>query len=134
MIDLLLIETGSGGDCVLRGNDLVTTTGVENEPYISMYGGRVYWGNNLLMADAPFLATTENVLREVPLNSSGRITIERAVQADLTTLKNSIPGTEIKTIITILKDNFLSIEINISGQQFYYLWNPDTLFLTYQIK
>lgn len=134
MIDLLLVELGSGGDCILRGQDLVTTTGIENEPYISMFGGKEYWANNLLMGDAPFLATTEQVLREVPLNSAGRISIERAVQADLLALKNSITGTEITTTLTILKDNFLSIEINFGGKQFYYLWNPDTLFLTYQIK
>lgn len=133
MVDLMLYETGDGGDLQLNGGNLSITTGVENEPYISMYGGADWWGNNLLIPTQPFLATTEKVLREVALNSSGRIRVQQAVDADLLPLKNSIAGTTITTTVTITNDNRLSIYIDIDGQSFYYLWNPDTLFLTYKV-
>ncbi len=134
MTDLLIYETGTGGDMVLRGGDLVITTGVENEPYISMFGGNTTWANTLLFEGQPFAATTEQILREVPLTSAGRIRISQAVDKDLQALKDSVPGTEITNIVTITSDNRISVQINIAGETFYYLWNPDTLFLTYQVK
>jgi hypothetical protein len=134
MVDLMIYETGSGGDLLMRGGDLVITTGKENEPYISMFGGADYWGNFLAAQGTQFLATTEQVLREVPLNSAGRIRISAAVDKDLQVLKDSEPGTTITNTVTITGNNSLSIEINIAGQAFYYVWNPDTLFLTYQIR
>jgi hypothetical protein len=63
-MDLAIIETGNGGDLQLVGNDLAMVNGIENMPYLGMFGGNIeestvnkveklqsfdWWGNNLLM-------------------------------------------------------------------------------------
>jgi phage gp46-like protein len=140
MLDLLLIETGNGGDLVLRGNDLVVTTGMENQPYLSQFGGPAadeedWWANDLLLAEEPttqFRSETEKALRTV-LTSASRIQIEQAAKGDIDFLKTAFPGTEISCTASIVADDRLEMLITINGQQFFYEWNPDSSFLTYKI-
>lgn len=138
-IDLLVIETGTGGDLVLSGNDLATVTGLENQPYIGQFGddGR-WWGNTLLelLNDGTaiiFSSTTETVMNEFALNSNGKQKIENAMLADLQYLVNDVPGTTITIATQIISDNRLDVQINISGQLFSYEWNPNSGFLKYII-
>lgn len=131
MTDLLIYETGMGGDLLLRGNDLVGVAGYENAPYLAMFGGSD-WCGNFLIPNNPFNSQTETVLRNVNLNSAGRVAVEEAIKADLSFL-NDIPGTKWSVSTTIAGNNRLEINISINGKQFNYVWNPDTMFLTYQI-
>ena len=131
MTDLLLIETGSGGDLVLRGNDLASINGLENSPYLALFGGSDWWGNYL--TKNPFIAKTEELLKITPLTSSGRSKIEAAINQDLSYL-NDIKGTSWKVSTAITNTNRLDISIVINGQQFSLQWNPDKLFLTYKIQ
>jgi len=131
--DLLLYETGGGGDLLLRGSDLVAVTGYENAPYLAMFGSRKsWWGNKLIPADRQFASRTEEALHTYPLTSAGRVRIEEAIDADLEFLKK-IPGTTFSRTVSVVDANKLSIEININGKQFSYVWNPDEMFLTYQV-
>ncbi len=134
-MDLQILETGNGGDSQLLGNDFATVTGVENMPYLSMFGGTNFWGNDLLFNsdDLRFLAETEATLLTTPLNSQGRIIIENAVKRDLAFLLADIPETKLNVSVTIISDNKLSIYINFGGFQFYFLWNPVTKTLTQTI-
>lgn len=132
MTDLLIAEFGNGGDLALRGNDLVGVTGIENTPYLSMFGGASWWANYMFPQNL-FSSQTETALRINPLTSAGRIAIEQAANADLAYL-NNIAGTIWSVDVTIPIPNRLEMAITINGQQFIYQWNPDTLFLTYQIK
>lgn len=134
MADVAIIETGNGGDLILKGNDIAMAEGYENMPYLSMFGGADWWGNSLLTGDAStlFSANTERVMNEVALNSSGRIKIEQAIKADLAHLEKNVPGTKVVVSTSIVSDNRLEINININGQQFYFMWNPDTAFLNYR--
>lgn len=129
--DILIYESGNGGEVVIRGNDIVTVNGVENTPYLSMFGGADWWGNYLI-PESPFLCQTEQVLKKTPLTSAGRITILNAINADLGYL-NDIEGTKWNVQLFITNPNRLDIIINIDGQVFAYQWNPDTLYLTYQV-
>jgi hypothetical protein len=43
MTDILIFETGNGGDMMLRNNDIVTVEGYENQPYLAMFGGNGSW-------------------------------------------------------------------------------------------
>ena len=135
-MDLMMIETGNGGDLVLRGNDLATVTGYENIPYLACFGGNDWWGNDLLLTDGAsirFSSTTEDVLKTVALNSAGRIAVENAILADLAFLKQEVPGTEITVSATVVNSDRLDIELNINGQTFYMQWQPGDEFLTYSV-
>ena len=64
MTDLVIYETGDGGDVQLQGNDLATTSGITNQPYLGWFGGNTdasttgnelegeqkldWWGNSVL--------------------------------------------------------------------------------------
>jgi hypothetical protein len=129
--DVLIYETGNGGDLKLRGNDLATVEGYENAPYLSMFGGNRWWGN-YLVPDNPFAAKTEEALRTNALTSAGRIAIEDAVKEDLKFL-NDIPDTVYTVSTTIANSNRIDIVVNINGKPFELQWHPDSLFLTYRI-
>jgi len=129
--DVLIYETGQGGDLYLQGNDVALTTGVENVPYLAMFGGDNWWGNQYIAT--PFASKTEAALLSNPLTSAGRIAIEAAMQADLAFL-NDIPGTTWSVVTSISGNpNLLNATITINGQSFSMQWNPNTLFLNYQI-
>lgn len=106
--DLALTETilGNGGDMQITGNDLVTVTGFQNLPYLSMFGGNIeedtdeqnpkeqdfsWWGNKLLFPGQPDLqmnSLTERTYKKVSLNSQGRLSIEDSTKQDLKPLKD----------------------------------------------
>ena len=102
IVDLRLIETNDGGDCVLLANDVQLISGFQNMPYICLFGGNVeqstigphvigqdsndFWGNFLLHpTEQPlwFNSKTEKMLRDTALNSAGRQQIEEQVKNDL---------------------------------------------------
>jgi len=105
--DINLFENGSGGEIAIIDDDIGLTEQIYQQAYLALYGGNVeastepntpanelrndWWGNALLFSDTPekqFNSTTERVLRTTVPNSSGRITILRAVEYDMQYLKN----------------------------------------------
>lgn len=132
MIDILLRETGNGGDILLRGNDFATVSGYENAVYLAMFGGSRWWANYMVDAPQKFLSKTEEALRTNALTSAGRIAIEDAAYEDLAFLKN-IPGTVVKITTTLPAANRLDMVIDVNGQLFLLEWNPDKLYLTYKV-
>lgn len=102
MIDLLIIETGNGGDAVFRGKDFVTTESFINMPYFGMFGGNPgfpseqipneneqqfdWWGNRLLTFSDPQVWITsrlEHLLNNISLTSANRSVIIRTIQRDI---------------------------------------------------
>jgi hypothetical protein len=102
MTDLQLKETGNGGDLVIGKSDLRIVEGFASMPYLALFGGNVeqntpterltssqyfdFWGNELFHPNNPnlqFNSNTERTLKEVVLNSQGRLRIEQAVKSDL---------------------------------------------------
>lgn len=130
--DLLIYETGNGGDLLLRGNDLVGVTGYESAVYLAMFGGDSTWWGNKVVTGKKFSSLTEAALRENVLNSKGRMNIENAVTEDLKFLSD-IPGTTYAVSTTITAPDRLEINIEINGRTFTYVWNPDKMFLTYKV-
>lgn len=105
--DILLYETGNGGDLSIYNNDLELCQSIYQMVYLCFFGGNVeqstkgnelpndqradWWANALLFANnkaKQFNSETEKTLNNVALNSSGRISILRAAEADLSVLKN----------------------------------------------
>jgi len=133
MADIALIEVGEGGDLILSGNKLEAATGFENVPYLSMFGGVEWWGNEFLPEAQQFKSQTEAALTKYSLNSNGRVEIEKAINADLAIISENVPGTTIVATASIVSNDRLSIEVTINGRTFNYYWNPSERFLTYQI-
>ena len=107
--DILLHETGSGGDFAIISNDLVLGDVLYQQLYLALFGGNLrastkqtyleneerfdYWGNGLVWPTnkaRQFNSETERVLQEVVLNSSGRMKIIQAVKTDLAYLESMI--------------------------------------------
>ena len=133
MIDLLIIETGSGGDLVISGSDLVAVMGLENQPYLAMFGDDGSWWGNFLMADGQdneFVSLTEDVLNKIVLNSNGRLKVEAAINQDLAYLTADVPGTTITIETKIVTAIRMDIRITINGKLFSYSWNPNEASLT----
>lgn len=130
MTDLLIYESGNGGELLLRGNDLAGVNGYENAGYLAQFGGAEWWGN--YMTDQPYNSQTEIALQTNALSSAGRLAIEQAIKADLEFLKD-ISGTTATVQTSIAGVNRLDSLININGKQFYLQYNPDSMFLKYSV-
>jgi hypothetical protein len=152
--DVALIETGNGGDVVLKGSDLAVVYGIQNMLYLAWFGGNLegdtersirdaqsvdYWGNRLFSKDEPsawFNSLTERTLNTTPLTSSGRVIIENAMKKDLEfmrafgvdiSLTVEIVSTDrIRTVIKAIVDrNERVIEIDFKKAATGDFWIPD---------
>ena len=121
-MDLLIYETGGGGDLKLAGNDLAKVMGVENGPYLAMFGGNGHWAD-YMDPDNPFNSKTEDVLKVTPLTSAGRVAVQRAVEYDMQYL-SATPGTTWSVSVRISSNNKWIIGITINGQLFEREFNP----------
>ena len=142
--DIRMFETGSGGDFQGIGSDLKGAFSFENFLYIAMFGGNPasitsektegeenfdYWGNELLWSNNPevqFNSRTEKVLREVALNSSGRKSIQEAVESDLEFMG---AFAEITVVVELPKLDTVKINISVKEpnneveKRFMYIWD-----------
>jgi phage gp46-like protein len=130
-MDIALFETGNGGDLLLKGSDLAVYDGIQNMPYLAMFGGNVeqdtrnrvteeqsfdWWGNNLLMPSnqsIQFNSQTERVINTTALTSQGRVLIENAIKADLKFLQDL--GAEVSVSVSITATD--RIDVNVKIQQ-----------------
>jgi hypothetical protein len=131
MFDLAIIETGSGGDLQLLGNDLAVVNGIENMAYLGMFGGNLeqstvdnevnefsldWWGNTLLMKSNPSIqmnSIVERTLNSTPLTSAGRLVIENAIKYDLVFLEKII-GSQIEVSVSIISDDRIDVTLRIN--------------------
>jgi len=97
--DLMMYETGSGGDLMIKNNDIETINGLTNQVYLALFGGNVeqstyddlndiderldWWGNNYLSDEFQFNSIFEKTLMDVALNSEGVNTLINAAKQDL---------------------------------------------------
>lgn len=105
--DILLYESGDGGEMSIQSNDLALAETLYMQVYLAMFGGNVeentktsylvnedrfdWWGNTLFFADVKskqFNSNTERTLKNVSLNSSGRLEIIRSMNEDLSYLSD----------------------------------------------
>ena len=151
-MDLKLVETGNGGDIVKNGNFLQLINGLQNMPYLAMFGGNTeqitprtrkygeqvfdYWGNSLFFAQNPaiqFNSLTEKTLSTTALNSAGRITIENAVIEDLKFM-TKFAKVEVSVSIVGVDKLLISVKIiplnGLESNEFNYLWDATNSELT----
>lgn len=144
VIDLKLVETGDGGDVVLKGNDLEMIEGFQNMPYLALFGGNVedsttgekvkeqafdYWGNFLLHPTQRELwlnSGTERLMLTTAITTSSRIRMEEQVKKDLEFMK---PFAIVESNVFLVSEDRISISISISQPtsnellNFSYIWD-----------
>ena len=105
--DLLIYESGSGGELSVQNGDLAMIEYLYNQPLLAMFGGNIggvtkgnepagtirqdWWANALLFPNDPgsqFNSTTELAVQNNALNSIGRVNIQRAAESDMAYLKS----------------------------------------------
>jgi len=142
--DLRLVETGDGGDLVLRGNDVEMISGLQNMPYIAMFGGNPeqstvgaknteqafdFWGNFLINPnDQPiwFNSLTERLLDTISLSPITRIEIQETVKKDLEFI---LKFAQVSVEVFLISVDRIRIEIkiqepdNLSSELFKYIWD-----------
>ncbi len=150
-MDLEIRESGNGGDLRLNGNDLATTDGLFNMPYLGLFGGNVeqetlpdtasvpgvlnldWWGNNLLLQDQPeiqFNSEFERGLNQIALTTSGRAELESIVGRDLEFLRQL---SDLEFSISLTGNDKLELDISftepedLQEQNFKFLWDGTRL-------
>lgn len=143
-MDIRVVETNNGGDIVFLGKDFQLTYGLENMPYLAMFGGNVeastkerlkdeqvmdWWGNNTLLRQNPkqqFNSSTERALNTFALTSSGKIQIENAVKEDLMFMSDFADITVTSSIIATDKIQ-VTIKLkqpeNLQAKEFVFIWD-----------
>jgi hypothetical protein len=145
MDDLVVYESGNGGDLQLLGNDLATTDSFFNMPYLGWFGGNPgfvttgneieseqrfdWWGNELLFPnqeEIQFNSFLEDILNNTAVDSSGRNTIRNFATRDLNFLGTFATVT---VDVVILDDNKVSILAkmgepdNLDVKTFQFIWD-----------
>lgn len=128
--DIQLFESGSGGDFAIVNNDLLMGESLYQQIFLALFGGNVegstkssyletedrfdYWGNSLVWNEVKtkqFNSETERTIRNTALNSSGRMSILRAVNDDLAYLKGIV---DFKVEIELLNSSRIKITVTFS--------------------
>lgn len=126
--DILLYETGSGGDFAIIDDDLAMGESLYQQIFLALFGGNFeastkisyldteerndYWGNSLVWKNEQskqFNSETERTIQNNALNSSGRLNILRAVNIDLEYLKSVLVFT---ADVQIMERDKLRIIVN----------------------
>ena len=109
--DILIYESGDGGEMKLKNDDLETISSITNSFYLALFSSKTsdWWGNAELLADNPFDSSFERTLDSVSLTSSGLKQLEQSALEDLNFLK--IYG-EISVFASVLDLNKISLKIN----------------------
>jgi len=131
-MDIINYENGTGGDLVLKGNDLDTTESFVNMIYIAWFGGNIddnWWGNDLLMENdksIQFNSELEKALQTIELSSQGRTQIENIAKEDLVFLQEIADidvSVSIPTVDTIQIDVILIRKENLQKEEYSFMWD-----------
>ena len=104
VVDIMIHESGSGGDLSLINDDLATISGLTNQVYLALFGGNIeqstvpdlselddrqdWWGNSLLLVENQLNSNFERKINQIALTSGGVRTLENAAKEDLKFLKD----------------------------------------------
>lgn len=144
-MDLLIHETGSGGDLSLKGNDLAIAEGLFNMPYLGWFGGNPngsttgnelpneqrfdWWGNSLLFPndkEVQLNSLLENALNINALDSEGRNIIEESAKEDLKFLTN-FADIEVDVFIATVDKIEIQLKVNepsnLENKEYKYIWD-----------
>lgn len=117
MNDILIYESGNGGELQLISNDLATVDSLTNQVYLALFGGGdANWFGNADDININQNSTFEAVLKTVALNSAGLQILENAARADLSYLDNfsvdcSLLAPNKLQISVVVSDNIINFVV-----------------------
>jgi len=137
MTDIIIYESGNGGELRLKDNgDIETTDGLFNQPYLSHFGGNLealttgeeiegeerfdFWGNYFLEPKSQMNSLLEKSLNENALSSSGRNNIEKDAKTDLDSISEL---GNISAEVTITGNDKVRISDKISQTKVNFIWS-----------
>lgn len=136
MIDIMIYESGNGGELSLKNGIIEETSAIFNQIYLAHFGGNLeanttddelegeerfdWWGNTFFNGDDRMNSNLERSLNENSLNSYGRILIERAALSDIEYLSDIA---EIQTEVTLISADKLKISHTLNQTQVNYIWD-----------
>ena len=122
MNDILIFESGDGGELQLISNDLATVDSLTNQVYIALFGGggADWFGND------PDIAIDQNstfgmVLKSVALDASGLQKLENAARADLSYLS------DFSVECSLIAPTKLKISVVISENVITFVWSENNI-------
>lgn len=146
MMDVLIYESGNGGELSLRNGDIETTDSLANQAYLSHFGGNVeastigneieseqrrdWYGNSLLDVNAQMNSELERALNANELGSLGRSNIERAALKDIQHLSDLA---DIASTAKITGNNKINITDKIDKTVADIIWDSTKNELIYEI-
>lgn len=99
VLDVMVFESGSGGEWNLKANDVEYISGLTNQVYLALFGGNIeqntdegladveqrhdYWANAFILDEHQYNSTFERTIMNVALNSAGVSKLENAASEDL---------------------------------------------------
>lgn len=137
-MDILIYESGDGGDFELTSNSISLTSAVWNSVYLAMFGGNTehthtdeeeaagfnedYWQNDLFFSEDvnKIISETEHTLTHTVMNSQGLNDLAEAVNEDLSFL-SEIATFDIE--VEQIAIDKVSILITIDETQVSYIWD-----------
>lgn len=136
MKDIMIYESGNGGEISLKNGIIEETSAIFNQIYLSHFGGNIeantagdeqegeerqdWWGNSFLDTENQMNSNLERVLNENTITSYGRNFIERAAKEDIEYLSDMA---EIETIVSVIGVSKLKISHIINQTQVNYTWD-----------
>jgi hypothetical protein len=136
MIDVLIYESGNGGELSLKDGDIETTDGLFNIPYLSHFGGNVevstkgnelegeeridWWGNIFLEDESQMNSELERALNNNALTSAGRANIEAAAKKDLQVLSDIA---DVSTTVSITGNDKIYISDKVDKTVVNLIWD-----------
>ena len=139
--DLAIFESGSGGDLILKNDDLDTINGLTNQVYLALFGGNIeqstsddidkldqrgdWWGNAFLSTEYQFNSIFEKTISEVALTGEGLSKLEDAAKSDLSYLEQYA---EIEVSASVPQLNRLELIVKLTepdnqSTQIKFIWN-----------
>jgi len=122
MNDILIFESGDGGELQLISNDLATVDSLTNQVYIALFGGggADWFGNDPDIA-IDQNSTFETVLKSVALDASGLQKLENAARADLSYLS------DFSVECSLIAPTKLKISVVISENVITFVWSENNI-------
>ena len=137
-MDLKLKFDVNGTDCEYENGDIVCQSELFNQSLLSHFGGNVeasttddfadgdeygdFWGNFLLTDKEQFNSTFERTMREVAINSSGRVELEIAAKTDLEYLSEAAKTDTSVSIVGVNKIELTSTITDNNNNKYSYVW------------
>jgi hypothetical protein len=136
MTDIIIYESGNGGEISIKAGDIETTDGLLNMPYLSHFGGNVetsttgneiegierldWWGNQFLETESQMNSELERSLLNNALNSNGRANIEKDATKDIQIL-NKLGN--VSSSVEITGQNKVKISDTINQITIDFIWD-----------